>query len=36
MRRQPKARTTKSKSRIDDFAEIKQKHINVETITKFS
>ncbi|MBO6588793.1 MAG: ABC-F family ATP-binding cassette domain-containing protein [Muricauda sp.] len=25
MRRQPKARTTKSKSRIDDFAEIKQR-----------
>ena len=25
MRRQPKARTTKSKSRIDDFFELKQK-----------
>jgi ATP-binding cassette subfamily F protein uup len=26
MRRQPKARTTKSKSRQDDFYEIKEKH----------
>jgi len=25
MRRQPKARTTKSKSRIDDFADIKHR-----------
>ncbi len=36
MRRQPKARTTKSKSRIEDFYQIKKKHTSVEMIIKYS
>jgi len=34
MRRQPKARTTKSKSRIDDFAKLKPTPISVEMIMR--
>ena len=33
MRKQPKARTTKSKSRTEDFIKLKKQHINVEMIT---
>ncbi|GAK89379.1 ATPase components of ABC transporters with duplicated ATPase domains [Nonlabens ulvanivorans] len=36
MRRQPKARTTKSKSRIDDFTRLKKRHTTVVRTTKWS